>query len=79
MHLTEKQKILVDACRESGTLTKERADQLLKHYYYCNHSKYVSEILTRLVRAGLLIRINRGLYKLANASPHANEVQASLF
>jgi hypothetical protein len=79
MHLTEKQKILVDACREKGELTKQEADGLLKGFYYYNHSKYVSEVISRLVHAKVLERVKTGVYRLREHSPYKEDNQISLF
>ena len=46
----------------NSEITKEKADEICKHFYYHNHSKYVSEVLGRMVSSGELIRKARGLY-----------------
>lgn len=79
MHLTEKQKIIVDACREGGELTKQEADALLEKFYYYNHSKYVSEVLARLVSAKVIERVKTGVYRLREHSPYKVENQTKLF
>lgn len=48
---------------QQETITTKDAYQLLSHTYYHNGDKYVSEILTRMVRSGHLLRISRGIYK----------------
>jgi hypothetical protein len=79
MKLTEKQTILINHCREKGQITKKEADELLKGHYYYNHSKYVSEVLARMVSAGILQRIKVGTYRLTEHSPYKDEQQADLF
>lgn len=78
MNLTEKQKILVDACRERGQLTKKDADKLLEKHFYYNHSKYVSEVLDSLLKKAIMERIKTGVYRLKEASPHKDEDQLKL-
>jgi predicted transcriptional regulator of viral defense system len=78
MNLTDKQKILLDAAKEKGQLTKKEADKLLEKYYYYNHSKYVSEVLARMVSAGIMERIKVGVYRLKEASPYKDEDQLKL-
>jgi hypothetical protein len=78
MKLTEKQQILVDACRDRGQLTKQEADKLLESHYYYNHSKYVSEVLARLVSAKIMERVKVGIYRLTEASPYSDDDQLKL-
>lgn len=60
-----KKNILLDHARQhDGKITTEEANNLLAHFYYHNHQHYVSEILSRLVKSGELIREKRGHYKL---------------
>jgi len=63
---TDKQQILIDFCLKNGRITKQEADGLLNRYYYHNGSKYVSEILKRLVDSGKFIRPKTGLYVIGN-------------
>ena len=67
-----KKNILLGYARQhDGKITTEEANNLLAHFYYCNHQHYVSEILGRMVRSGELIREKRGHYKLkSNIKPN---------
>ncbi len=48
--------------RES--FTKSEAVDLLGSGYYCNASKYVGEILSRMVKRRLIRRVKRGVYRV---------------
>lgn len=72
-----KQNILLDHARQhDGKITTEEANDLLAHFYYHNHAHYISEILSRLVRSGKLVREKRGHYKLKS---DINPSQLELF
>ena len=61
--MTDKRKILLDhANANGGQITTQEANNLLKHRYYHNHEHYVSDILSRLVKSGVLIREKKGHY-----------------
>lgn len=62
--LPSKQKALIDRCRQDGFITTKLANEMLAGYYYHNHEKYVSELLTRLVKSGKLVRVKVGVYEL---------------
>lgn len=62
--LPSKQKALIDRCRQDGQITTKLACQMLAGYYYSNHEHYVSELLTRMVKSGKLVRVKVGVYEL---------------
>jgi hypothetical protein len=62
--LPSKQQALLDRCRKDGQLTTKIANEMLEHFYYHNHEKYVSEILGRMVKNGSLVRVKPGLFEL---------------
>lgn len=55
-------KAIKEYLAKNTEITKEKADQLCQHFYYHNHSKYVSEVLGRMVSSGELIRKARAIY-----------------
>lgn len=62
-------------------MTKKRAISLIGNFYYCNASKHVGDVLTRMVKSGLLRRVKRGRYAIGNGyrkDPIA-ENQTSIF
>lgn len=66
MSLPSKQQAILDYVRQNGQITTKIANQMLEHFYYHNHEKYVSEILGRMVKNGSLNRVKNGLYELGS-------------
>jgi len=52
---------------------------MLAAFYYNNHEHYVSEVLTKMVRAGKLIRVSLGVYELGVKHTPVDVKQNSLF
>jgi len=83
--LTDKQKKIIQAVHDSQDkqMTKAQAVQMLKNEYYSNAGKYVGDILSRMVAAGLLQRVKNGVFKLGEGSQAKGEAvpenQAELF
>jgi len=81
--MTDKQKIVFEYVRENGIITNDKADKLIGGTYYHNSRKYVGEVLSRMVKSGLLLRVKKGIYKLGyrtNKKPDAvPENQLQLF
>jgi len=46
-----------------GEKTKKQIVNRFGAWHYRNSNKYIGEILTRMVRKGLLVRVEKGLYK----------------
>lgn len=68
--MTDKQKaLLVYARANDNKITKKEAVKLIGHHYYHNASKYVGEILSRMVNAGTLTRIKQGSFQLGTGTP----------
>jgi len=68
--------------------TVEQADihqiyRAVSFSYYCNYEKYIGEICSRLVDAGLITRVKRGVFKIGGTKkaevPHNISQQGSLF
>jgi len=64
MSLINSNILLQDALKNNGKITRERAIELIGHHYYHNGPKYVSEVITRMVISGKLIRVGRGNYEV---------------
>lgn len=68
-----------------GSFTKQDAVQLIGHRYYCNEDKHVGDVLSRMVKAGFIIRIKPGHFELSKGRMQAlkkleeNPNQQSLF
>jgi hypothetical protein len=72
------------ALENGNQITTSQAHDLLAGNYYHNGAHYVSEILTRMVNAGKLKRIKRGVYEISsghrkNLDQINNEQQTTLF
>ena len=67
MKLTIKQQKVVDFIRKSSDnqITKKQAVELIDDHY-CNGSKHVGEVLSRMVKSGTLKRIKNGVFTLGN-------------
>ena len=77
--MTPNQKKILNAIRERGRLTKQEACELIPYYH--NTEKHVGDVLTRMVRAGLIKRESRGVYVLGlGVRPEVKiEIQTDLF
>jgi predicted transcriptional regulator of viral defense system len=75
--MQDKRQIVINhAQANGGKITSAEAQSLLKHHYYCNHKKYVSEIISRLVNCGFFIRVKKGHYEInPDYRPHRSKVQ----
>ena len=63
--ITEKQKkILQFAYNNENKVTSKNALELIGNDYYCNSEKYVSEVLSRMVKSGLLKRVKKGSFEI---------------
>lgn len=64
--LGEKQKEVIKYLQkvESATLQEIFNNGVSGHYYY--NTRHLSPVMTRLVRAGKVVRISHGRYKLAS-------------
>jgi hypothetical protein len=60
--MKRKQKIIMQELNESGTITLARAVELVGGDIFINREKYVGQILSRMVRAGLLVRAKPGVF-----------------
>lgn len=76
MALSDKQREILDFAYEHGEITKKEAIVLIGGSYYCNSDKHVGDILSRLVKAGNLIRIKPGLFKIGTGKPQKKQTPA---
>lgn len=60
--MTPQQRQIYDFVRRNGQATKKEISEIAD-CYYCNGEKHVGDRLTRMVKAGLLIRVKNGVYK----------------
>jgi len=68
MALSEKQKKVLEYCREhDGKITKQEAMTIIDTHY-CNGEKHVGDVLSRMVNAGLLIREKPGNFRIGKGT-----------
>lgn len=65
MKLSEKQQQIIAHIKTSGTITKKHAVDMFKMCYYTNAEKYVGEILSNMVKRGLIKRVKAGVFELS--------------
>jgi predicted transcriptional regulator of viral defense system len=81
----DKRKAIIDrAILQGGVISKMQAVETIGKTYYCNADKHVGDILTRMVKAGVLERVQWGVYKVIQANPKKgvkpiDQNQAALF
>lgn len=62
--MTEKQKAVVNFCLQNNNrITKKEAMTIINDHY-CNGAKHVGEVLSRMVKTGMLIREKPGVFIL---------------
>ena len=67
MALTPQQSQIMKAAQErGGTITKKEILEMYGGHYFCNGAKHVGDILSRMVKSGLLIRERPGVFKIGN-------------
>lgn len=64
--MTPNQKILFEHTKSNSQMTKVEAVELIGKSYYCNADKHVGDVLSRMVKSGLLKRIKPGLFELGD-------------
>lgn len=74
MHISGKQRTILKHLQDNRQISKKEAVELLKHYYYYNASKHVGDILTRMVRKGILKRVRRGVYERGNGMKKTKQI-----
>ncbi len=72
--ISEKQKSILEHITQNGSITKKKAVELIGHNYYHNASKYVGEVLSRMVNRKLIKRIKPGLFERGDLSGEKDEV-----
>ena len=66
MALTPKQKQIVEFANSNNRqITKKQAVDLIGGCYYCNESKHVGDVLSRMVNSGLLKRLKNGHFQIS--------------
>lgn len=78
--MSDKAKQLLEFAYKNDGITTAQAVDLIGHHYYHNATKYVSEMLGRLVKSKHLERIKPGHFKIGKAKIEITDPsQISLF
>lgn len=81
--MTPKQKIIVEFCLSNNNACTKKDAMNLIDTHYCNGEKHVGEVLSRMVKAGILVRIKPGYFKLGTGVKKVKNVhnpnQTNLF
>jgi len=68
MGLTPSQKKVLQLAQEAGgTVASSTIVEALGRKYYSNPEKHVGDIVSRMVKSGLLIRVKPGVFRLPTA------------
>ena len=60
----EQKEIMTILQANGGEVTKAKVVESIGGNYYCNGDKHVGDRLPRMVKAGMLIRVKPGVFKL---------------
>lgn len=72
---TEKQKAVIAYClSHSNRITKKDAMAIINDHY-CNGQKHVGDVLSRMVKAGMLIREKPGVFVLGKGKRNKRTVE----
>jgi predicted transcriptional regulator of viral defense system len=74
MAKSKSQALIEYAMCHNNRITTKQAVDLIGHTYYCNGAHHVSEMLSRLVKNGTLIRESKGNYVLKSVQSVKNKV-----
>lgn len=70
--MTPQQRTIYDFVRSKGEATKKEISEIADNYY-CNGEKHVGDRLSRMVKAGLLVRLKKGVFKVGRGKAHRPE------
>lgn len=63
---SEKQKAILDFLLD-GDKKKSEITENFKNWYYANAAHHIGQILNRMIKADLIVRVRRGVYGRATA------------
>ena len=73
--ISDKQKEILQFIQDSEDkqITKKQAVKLIGNCYYANKSKHTGDVLSRMVKRGLLKRIKPGLFEVGHGIKYEKE------
>jgi predicted transcriptional regulator of viral defense system len=77
--LTEKQQFIISYLKEVGQASTIQILAAAPFSYYCNGEKHLGEILSRMIKKRLLVRVGRGKYKLQESTEIQEENNIEIF
>ena len=72
----EQREIMTILQANGGEVTKAQVVESIGGNYYCNGDKHVGDRLSRMVNAGMLIRVKPGVFKLGSGKKSKHEIVA---
>ena len=72
----EQREIMTILQANGGEVTKAQVVDAIGGNYYCNGDKHVGDRLSRMVNAGMLIRVKPGLFKIGTGKRSKPEIVA---
>lgn len=67
--MTDKQKAIIKTALENGgQVTKKQVVENFGHWYYANSSFHIGNLLSRMVKTELLVRIKPGVFNLGKGT-----------
>ena len=71
--MTENQRQLLRFAKgNGGEISKKEAVAVIGKNYYCNSDKHTGEVLCRMVKTRLLVRVKVGLYRVNSVQVYTN-------
>lgn len=66
--ITERQSKILNFIKSHESIEVKRSEIIseFEHWYYCNGSKHISDILHRMIKNGLLKKERSGYYMIGN-------------
>ncbi len=75
--MTPEQKEIVTILQSNGgEVTKAQVVEAIGGNYYCHGDKHVGDRLSRMVNAGMLIRVKPGVFKIGTGKKSKPEIVA---
>lgn len=72
MSLSKKQAEIVAFIRGKESVTKKEIVDRFLHWHYTNEAFHIGNILSNMVKRGVLKRIKRGVFKIGNNSANTD-------
>ena len=71
----QQMRIINKANAQDGNITKREAVDLIGHCYYSNPDKNTGDVLSRMVKNKILIRLKPGIFKVNTSSDRSKNTK----